>query len=126
MSNVAVVDAQNPKVPPTLTPGKVTPKILHGWQWACKEYFGTKCVAEDAQVESVLYQLEDMDIVERVEADEAALISLPFTGLMVKLREQVLEKDWNWNLKLLILGLKQGERPFGEWENELKNCNTLL
>ena len=125
MSSFAVVEAQNPKVPPTLLPSKVTPEILHRWERACKEFFRTKHIVEDTQVELVLYQLEDIDIVEWAEADEAALVALTFMDFMDKLREQVLEKDWDWNLKLSILSLKQGEHPFGEWAIELKNRNGL-
>lgn len=60
MSPLATVEDHNSKIPPTLTPGKVTPEILHRWEKLCKKYFRIKKVAEKLKVESVLSRIQDL------------------------------------------------------------------
>ena len=62
MSSLATVEDSNPKVAPTLTQGKVTPKVLHRWERSCKEYFRQKNVTDKKKVESILYRLLDFRI----------------------------------------------------------------
>ena len=126
MSGTASVEDQNPKVAPVLTLGKVTPEILHRWERACKEYFRVKSVSEKKKVESVLSRLQDFRIADWAEANEGMLRALDFAAFMVKLREEVLEKDWDRKIKLSILASKQGERPFDKWVYLLQTRNALL
>jgi hypothetical protein len=126
MSGFATVDDQNPKIAPTLTSGKVTPEVLHRWEKACKEYFRVKSVAGEKQVESVLSRFQDFHIADWAEANDAILKDLDFAMFMGKLRERLLEKDWDRKIKLAILASKQGDRPFEEWACELMNRNALL
>ena len=126
MPNVATVEARNPKVPPTLTAGKITPEALHRWERACKDHFRVKHVAENQQVESVLFRLEDLQLSNWIEANETVLTALKFPDFMDRLRDQVLEKDWDRKIKLSILDFKQGERIFSEWVYEIQTRNALL
>ena len=126
MPNVASVEARNPKVPPTLTAGKITPEALHRWERACKDHFRVKHIAEDQQVASVLFRLEDLQLSNWIEANEAVLTALKFPAFMDRLRDQVLEKDWDRKIKLSILDFKQGDRPFDEWVYDLQTRNALL
>ena len=126
MLNTATVESSNPKVAPTLTPGKVTPEILHQWERACKEYFRVKGVAQNKKVESILSRLQDLCIADWAEANKATLITLDFLDFIEKLRGEVLEKDWNQKIKLSMLASKQGDRPFHEWAYKLQTRNTLL
>ena len=126
MPNIVVVESRNPKVPPTLTAGKITPEVLHRWERACKDHFRTKRIGEEAQVGSVLYRLEDLQLANWVEANEVILTALKFPVFMDRLRDHILEKDWDRKIKLSILDFKQGECPFGEWVYDLQNRNALL
>ena len=56
MLNTATVKSSNPKVPPTLTAGRVTLEVLHQWERACKEYFRVKGITQKKKVESILSQ----------------------------------------------------------------------
>ena len=85
MSSVATVKGQNPKIAPILTAGRVTPEVLHQWERACKEHFRIKHVDKDKQVESVLSRIQDFRTADWIEANEAILVALPFSGFMEKL-----------------------------------------
>ena len=126
MSNIATAKTQNPRVPPTLTAGRVTPEVLYRWERACKEYFRVERVAQDKQVESVLFRLQDLRIANWVEANEATLTALGFPEFMDQLREMALGEGWDRKIKLSMLASKQGERPFHEWVREMKAQNALL
>ena len=126
MSASATVEDHNLKVAPTLTPGKITPEVLHRWERSCKEYFRVKNVSEKKKVESVLSRLQDFRIADWAEANEATLVALNFKAFMDELRGEALEKDWDRKIKLSILASKQEERPFHEWAYEILNRNALL
>ena len=126
MSSAASVESHNPKIAPTLTPGKVTPEVLHQWERACKEFFRIKGIAKENQVESVLSRLQDLRTADWVEANEAVLTALAFPDFMERLRGEVLERDWDRKIKLSVLASKQGERPFHEWANGMQTRNALL
>ena len=126
MSSIATVEDSNPKVAPTLTPGKVTPEVLHQWECLCKEYFRQKNITDKKKVESILSRLLDFRIADWAEANEAQLKVLDFLTFMGKLQVEALEKDWDRKIKLEILASKQGERPFHEWAYGLLTRNTLL
>ena len=126
MPNTATVESSNPKVPPTLTAGRVTPEVLHQWERACKEYFRVKGVTQKKKVESVLSRLRDLHIADWAEANEANLVQLDFSEFMERLRGQVLEKDWDRKIKLAMLASKQGDHPFHEWAYEMQTRNALL
>ena len=126
MSSVATVECPSPKVPPTLTPGKITPEVLHRWEKACKEYFRVKHVAVGKQVESILSRLQDLRIADWAEANEATLTALRFPDFMERLQGEALEKDWDRKIKLSILASKQEGCVFQEWVYELQTCNVLL
>ena len=70
MSHLAAVEGSNLKVAPTLTPGKITPEILHRWERACKEHFRVKRIGATKQVESILSRLLDFNIADWAEANE--------------------------------------------------------
>ena len=125
-STLATIDDHNPKVPPTLTPGRVTPEVLLRWERACKEYFRVKSIPEKKKVESILSRLQDVRTADWAEANEAVLKELSFSNFMEKLRAETLEKGWDRKIKLSILASKQGERPFYEWAYEIQTRNTLL
>ena len=124
--STATVEDHNPKIAPTLTPGLVTPEVLHRWEKACKEYFRVKGITEKKKVESVLSRLQDIRIADWVEANEGTLRSLDFAQFMAKLRAETLEKDWDRKIKLSILASKQEERPFHEWAYAIQARNALL
>jgi hypothetical protein len=126
MTGTATVEGQNPKVAPTLTAGKITPEVLYQWERACKEYFRVKEVTAEKQVVSVLSRLQDISIADWIETDEAVLVALDFPTFMTRLRKQVLEKEWDRNIKLSMLASKQGGRPFEEWARSLVARNALL
>ena len=126
MSSLATVEDSNPKVAPTLTPGKVTPEVLHRWERSCKEYFRQKNITDKKKVESILSRLLDFRIADWVEANEAQLKGLDFLTFMGKLRAEALEKDWDRKIKLEILASKQGECLFHEWAYSLLTRNALL
>ena len=126
MPQLATVEDVNPKVAPTLTPGKITPKILHRWEKSCKEYFRIKGIAESKKVESILSCLQDLRIADWAEANEAILKVLEFSEFMDRLKERALEKDWDHKIKLSMLWSKQGGCPFHEWAYELQTRNALL
>lgn len=125
-SSLASVEDRNPKMAPTLTPGKIIPETLLRWERACKEFFRVKRIDENKKVESILSRLQDVRIANWAEANEATLKALEFPAFMEKLRERALEKDWDRKIKLSILALKQGERPFHEWAYEIQIRNALL
>ena len=120
MPQFATVEDINTKVAPTLTPGKITPKILHRWEKLCKEYFRIKSIAESKKVESILSCLQDLRIADWAEANEAILKVLEFSEFMDWLKERALEKDWDHKIKLLMLWSKQGGRPFHKWAYKLQ------
>ena len=126
MPQFATVEDVNPKVAPTLTPGKITPEILHRWEKLCKEYFRIKSIAESKKVESILSRLQDLRIADWAEANEAILKVLEFSEFMDWLKKRALEKDWDCKIKLSMLWSKQGGRPFHEWAYELQTRNALL
>ena len=68
----------------------------------------------------------DFRIADWVEANEAQLKALDFLTFMGKLQAEALKKDWDRKIKLEILALKQGERPFHEWAYGLLTHNALL
>ena len=68
----------------------------------------------------------DIQIADWAEANEEILKSLNFATFMEKLQGQALEKDWDRKIKLLMLAMRQGERPFHEWVYKLLNCNALF
>ena len=126
MTNIATVKNQNPKVVPTLTPGRMTLEVLHQWERACKEYFRVRHVTVGKQVESVLLRLQDLHIADWAEANESDLVALKFPEFMTRLWNKFLERDWDRKIKLLMLASKQGERPFAEWAYEMQTHNALL
>ena len=126
MPTAATVEAQNQKVPPILTPGKVTPEVLHRWEKSCKTYFRVKSVSAKKQVESVLSQLQEPRLEAWVEAKEEELKSLDFASFMDKLRDRALIRDWDRKIKLEMLATKQGDTPFLDWAYGLVNRNELL
>ena len=126
MSSITTVKDSNPKVAPTLTLGKVTPKVLHQWECSCKEYFRQKNITDKKKVESILSRLLDFCIADWAKANEAQLKALDFLTFMGKLRAEALEKDWDRKIKLEILASKQGEHPFHEWAYGLLTHNALL
>ena len=126
MSALATVEASNPKRAPTLTPGKITPELLHQWERACKEFFRIKNIADDKKVESVLSRLQDQGIADWAEANEAMLKDLEFPEFMKRVRKQALEHDWDRKVMLTIIESRQGTRAFYDWANGLYNRNTLL
>ena len=120
MPQLATVKDVNPKIAPILTPGKITPEILHRWEKSCKEYFRIKNVAESKKVESILSCLQDLRIADWAKANEVILKALEFSEFMDQLKERALEKDWDRKIKLSMLWSKQGGRPFHEWAYELQ------
>ena len=126
MPQLATVEDANPKIAPTLMPGKITPEILHRWEKSCKEYFRIKNIAESKKVESILSRLQDLRIADWAEANETILKVLEFSEFMDRLKERALEKDWDRKIKLSMLWSKQGGRPFHEWAYELQTRNALL
>ena len=126
MLPLATVEVRNPKVPPALTPGKVTPEILYRWERSCKEHFRAENVAEEEKVKSVLFRLQDLRIGCWVDDNETTLKALDFATFMNKLREEVLRKGWDREIKLAIQRSRQGERPFYQWAYEMRARNALL
>ena len=126
MSEIATVKDHNPKCPPTLTPGSITPEVLLQWERSCKEYFWVKDVTEEKKVGSVLARLQDLSIADWLDTNEERLKALEFSAFMDQLRERALEKDWDRKIYMSILSSKQGERTFHEWAYELQTRNALL
>ena len=109
MANTATVKNQNPKVVPTLIPGRITLEILYQWERACKEYFRVKHITVAKQVESILLQLQDLHVADWAEVNEGVLMALKFPEFMARLWNEFLKRDWDRKIKLLMLVLKQGD-----------------
>ena len=73
MPTLAAVKDGNPRVAPTLTPGRVTPQGLLRRERFCKEYFRVKNVAD---TKKVLSRLRDFRIAVWAEDNEAMLKEL--------------------------------------------------
>jgi hypothetical protein len=75
-----------PKHIPLLTPGEVSPMVMHQWEMACEDFFLANRKLDDADcVSTVLPGLKDMHAHDWVATHHAKLVDLSFTDFMKNL-----------------------------------------
>jgi RNase H-like domain found in reverse transcriptase/Reverse transcriptase (RNA-dependent DNA polymerase)/Integrase zinc binding domain len=122
----AQVEQSAPNKPPILTPGDLTPRILQDWQAACEDYFIHKAIADEDKVKYILGGMKDPNIREWVTVERAALIAMTFEDYMALMRSSWLEDNWEHKIRRELLSSRQGDKPFWQWQAEVRNLNATL
>ena len=123
---LAFIQQSSSKVPPILTPGIITPEILHQWERACLNYFRHRRIGPSVQVEDVLFEVKDLRLSRWIEAREESLKDLSFSAFMSELRDEALDPNWARMLRTEILRTRQDDRPFFDWVCEVECKNAIL
>ena len=71
--------------PPTLSPGKISPEILHLWVHSCQGYFQIKSVEGGEEVHMVLYGLQDPCIADWFTTNTVVLELLTFDAFVAEI-----------------------------------------
>jgi hypothetical protein len=124
-NHVTEVEVSGSKVP-VLHPGSLTPKILHRFENACKSYFRNKKVEAADHVASIAGNMLDTVIPDWYWEGEARFNALTFKEFMVEMRSKWLDDDWENDIRLCILGSKQGSSSFWDWTVEMRGLNATI
>jgi hypothetical protein len=125
-SNLAQVEQSAPNKPPVLTPGDLTPRVLQDWQAACDDYFIHKAIVDADKVKYILGGMRDPSIREWVNAECATLVAMSFENYMALMHSSWLEEDWEHTTRHELLSSHQGDKPFWQWQAEVRNLNATL
>ena len=112
--------------PPVITPGKLTPDLLFNFENGTYSYFSFKDVKPEKEVSKVAGGLQDGRVQTWYRLNRAVADSAGFAAFMKSVRENWLEPGWEQEVKLLILGSAQGNKPIADWIMLVESTNALL
>lgn len=110
-----------------LTPGDLTPEVLHRFERACKDFFEHKEYKEADQVHKITAGFRDLRIGDWIENNRATLNALPFAEFMALVRENYLEDDWERKIRRqLTASMLVPPKSFWDWYQEILKANFML
>ncbi|KZT18036.1 hypothetical protein NEOLEDRAFT_1152826 [Neolentinus lepideus HHB14362 ss-1] len=125
-SGMATVQQPNPKTPPILTPGDLTPAILRKWHEACRVYAMHRELDADKQVSRVAWGMQDDRMADWYRSDQERIDKLSLSAYIDEMKTLYLRHDWEEDLRDEILNSTQGDGLFWDWVNRVQSMNALL
>ncbi|KAG1863435.1 hypothetical protein C8R48DRAFT_773477 [Suillus tomentosus] len=125
-TKTARVDQPAPTKPPFLTPGDITPEVLHTWEMGCRQYFKHKDIPVDEQVGKVAWGMQEPSVQEWYLDDQERMDELTFGKYMDEVRAYWLPSDWADTTRQKLLSSCQGNKVFSDWAIEVQSLNALL
>jgi hypothetical protein len=117
-----------PKHIPLLTPGEVSPMVMHQWEMACEDFFSANKKLEESDcMAAVLPGLKDMHARDWVATHHTELVVLTFASFMKDLRKEFLSDGWDDELHARICNawLRPSD-SFTKWVNDIRHLNIIL
>ncbi|KAH9931400.1 hypothetical protein B0H21DRAFT_699847, partial [Amylocystis lapponica] len=124
---VATVVHTSTKHVPLLTPGKITPQVLHNWEHACRQYFKEKDIADVKKVAKVTGGLQDELMRDWYYNDSDTFDGMSWANFVSAMKARWLPKGWVDKTVTQLLRSRQTEdEAFEDWVISLEKLNTLL
>jgi hypothetical protein len=111
---------------PILTPGMLTPEVLHHFENSCKSYLRNKKIEAADQVSAIAGNMHDPLISNWYWMDEARINQLTFDAFVMEVHNKWLAKGWEKDVHRRILSTKQDGEPFWEWAVQMRNLNAII
>jgi hypothetical protein len=122
----AQVVHENPRFPPVLTVGDITPDVMKQWERACRSFFKSKDIEANDQVRRVCYGMKDTRISDWYLVDKERIDALKFDEYMIEMRANWLKMGWEGKVRKKILSSHQGSLSFWDWQVSMQVQNSLL
>ncbi|CAA7259594.1 unnamed protein product [Cyclocybe aegerita] len=97
---MAVVEHTITKHCPILTPGDVTPHIIHHLEMSFGEYLVVRGIEDTDHVKNILRAFKDIHIWDWIASDYTCLLTLSFKEFMSEFRQNYLEEDWEMQVNV--------------------------
>lgn len=117
-----------PKRIPLLTPGVVSPMVMHQWEMACMDFFrvNKKILLEDCMA-AILPGLKDMRAQDWVAMHGDQLAEMSFTDFVKEMQKEFLPDGWDDELHAKIQSLQlKVSNLFPTWVNDIRHLNIIL
>lgn len=117
-----------PKCIPLLTPGVMSPMVMHQWEMACTDFFrANKKILEHEQVAAILPGLKDMRARDWVATHGDHLADLDFPEFIKELQREFLPDGWDDELHAKIRNSRlKSSDSFPTWVNDICHLNIVL
>jgi hypothetical protein len=109
-----------------LTPGELTPAIVHSFETKCLGFFENKDVPKDKQVCKILAGLKDTRIQDWISVDRDRFLAMSFSDFMTEFRAGYLPEDWKEITCIELLGMLQNADAFWDFAVQVQTKNLLL
>jgi hypothetical protein len=123
---MATVDQSSPSKVPILTPGDISPTVMHQFEHGCRNYFIHKKIITDDQVSLIIGGILDDHINKWIMADHDRLVALSFDAFTIKFCANYLAEDWEEDTLRKLLSMTQGTSTFWDYAVNLQFKNSLL
>ncbi|KAG5348996.1 hypothetical protein C0989_006660 [Termitomyces sp. Mn162] len=111
---------------PMLTPGRLDVKKFQEWSNACHQYLKHSEKKPEEIVKFIANGMLEPCFVKWYHANQTCIDTLLLDKYLTEFAKYALPCKWEHSVHNTLLSSKQGNKPFSDWQIELKNLNVLL
>ncbi|KAH9853865.1 hypothetical protein C2E23DRAFT_727672, partial [Lenzites betulinus] len=117
----------NPKAPPTLGEGKITPAVLNAWDHGCMQYFRERSIEDSRQVLKASSGIANEVLRDWYLNDYERFDSLYWVEFLEEVCARFLPSGWASNIHAQIMGKRQGQdQSFDDFVLKVERLNSRL